>query len=137
VSDGKTFWFYQPEENQVVVEKVDLERGRLYLAFLVGEGDLRTDFDILQWDQEADESKKGYRIELTPKEPHALMDRLILIVDRKTGYVDETEVYDLYGNLTRTRFKHIRVNRELPLELFNFVIPPGTEVIENFSVSSQ
>jgi outer membrane lipoprotein carrier protein len=137
VSDGKTLWFYQPEENQVVVGKVDVEAGRLFLAFLVGQGDLRRDFDVHRWDQEVDESEEGYRVELTPREPHAMMNRLILTIDRKTGYVDQAEIYDAYGNLTRTRFKHIRVNRELAPDLFTFVIPPDTEVIENLPGASQ
>ncbi len=131
VSDGKTLWFYQPEENQVIVGRVDDEKGRLFLAFLVGEGDLTEDFNIHRWDQEVDESEQGYRLELTPKKPHAIMDRLILAVDRKTWYVRQADVYDAYGNLTRTVFTRIRVNRKLAPELFTFAIPPGTEVVEN------
>jgi len=137
VSDGKTLWFYQPEEDQVIVERVDLEKGRLFLAFLVGQGDLTKDFNIHHWDEEAGESKQGYRIELTPKEPHVMMDRLILTVDRKTFHVGQAEVYDVYGNLMRTLFKRFRVNLELSPDLFTFVIPPETEVIENFSGASQ
>lgn len=137
VSDGKTLWFYQPEEDQVIVERVDLEKGRLFLAFLVGQGDLTKDFNIHHWDEEAGESKQGYRIELTPKEPHVMMDRLILTVDRKTFHVGQAEVYDVYGNLMRTLFKRFHVNLELSPDLFTFVIPPETEVIENFSGASQ
>jgi len=137
VSDGKTLWFYQPEENQVVVERVDLEKGRLFLAFLVGEGDLQRDFTVHRLDQEVDENKRGYQIELTPRQPHAIMDRLILTVDRKKGYVRQADVYDAYGNLTRTLFSRIRINRKLAADLFTFVIPPGTEVIENPGLSSQ
>ena len=137
VSDGKTLWLYQPEENQVIVEKVDPETGRVFLAFVMGEGDLTEEFDIHRWDQEVEESDEGYRIELTPKQPHAMMDRLILTVDRKTSYVEGTEIYDAYGNLTQTRFKRVRVNRELPSDLFTFEIPPGTEVIQSHSEHSQ
>ncbi len=137
VSDGKTLWFYQPEEDQVIVERVDLEKGRLFLAFLVGQGDLTKDFNIHHWDEEVGESKQGYRIELNPKEPHVMMDRLILTVDRKTFHVGQAEVYDVYGNLMRTLFKRFRVNLELSPDLFTFVIPPETEVIENFSGASQ
>jgi len=137
VSDGKTLWFYQPEEDQVVVEHVDAEKGRLFLAFLVGEGDLTKDFDIHRWDQEVDENEQGYRIELTPKKPHAIVHRLILTVDRETYYVREADVYDAYDNLTRTVFKRIRVNQKLSSDLFTFQIPPGTEVIQNPGLSAQ
>ncbi|NIS72228.1 MAG: outer membrane lipoprotein chaperone LolA [Proteobacteria bacterium] len=131
VSDGKTLWFYQPEENQVIVENVNPEDGRLFLAFLVGQGNLTQDFNVHRWDEEVDQTKYGYRIELTPKKPHAMMDRLILTIDKKTSYVRRAEFYDAYGNPTLILFKHIRVNRKLPKDLFTFVIPPGTEVIEN------
>lgn len=137
VSDGKTLWFYQPEEDQVIVEDVDREKRRLFLAFLVGEGDLTRDFSVHRWNQEVDEADAGYRIELTPRRPHAMMDRLILTVDRKTYYVRRAEFYDAYGNPTLILFKRIRVNRKLSARLFTFVIPPGTEVIKNTGVRSQ
>jgi outer membrane lipoprotein carrier protein len=136
VSDGKTLWFYQPEENQVIVQKVDDERGTLFLGFVVGEGDLARDFEIQGEDDEVSETERGYRVVLTPKQPHAMMDRLILEFDRKTCYVRQAEVYDAYDNLTRTRFSRIRVNRKLAEDLFTFEIPPGTEVIENPSFST-
>lgn len=137
VSDGRTLWIYQPEENQVVVQRMDLEKERLFLGFLLGEGDLTRDFDIGRWDQEVDQNELGYRVELTPKKPHATMDRVILTVDRKTSYVRQADVFDVYGNPTRMVFKGIRVNRKLPQDLFTFVIPPGTEVIEDPGLSSQ
>jgi outer membrane lipoprotein carrier protein len=135
VSDGETLWLYQPEENQVVVERVDAERSGFFLAFLAGESDLTRDFEIHRLDQEVEEAGDGYRIELTPKTPHAIMHRLILTVDRRTGYVSQADIYDAYDNLTRTDFKHIRTHRELPQDLFTFEIPPGTEVIENPGLS--
>lgn len=131
ISDGETLWIYQPEENQVFVGKVDRDAGRFYLAFLVGQGDLRKDFEISGWDQEVEESDLGYRIRLTPKKPQATMDRIVLTIDRERGYVTQAEIYDAYGNLTRTHFRRIHVNRKLPSDLFTFVIPPGTEVVEN------
>ena len=135
VSDGKTLWFYQPAENQVFVERVDVERSRLFLAFLMGEGNVTEDFDIHRRDQEVDDAKTGYRIELTPKRPHATMNRLILTVDRDSCYVRQADIYDAYDNLTQIRFRRVRVNRELPSHLFTFEIPPDTEVIENPGLS--
>jgi len=131
VSDGKTLWFYQPEETQVFIQRVDPEKGSLFLTFLVGEGDLARDFEIQGIEEEAGETEKGYRIGLTPREPHAMMSRMTLMVDRETYHVHQAEVYDAYDNLTRTRFSRIRINRDLCRELFTFEIPPGTEVIEN------
>ena len=131
VSDGTTMWFYQPEEKQVFIQRVDPEKGSLFLTFLVGEGDVARDFEIHGIGEEAGETEKGYRIDLTPKEPHAMMSRLTLMVDRGTFQVYQAEVYDAYDNLTRTRFKRIEVNRDLCRDLFTFEIPPGTEVVEN------
>jgi outer membrane lipoprotein carrier protein len=137
VSDGKTLWFYQPEENQVIVQKVtDLQKERSFLAFLVGEGNLTRDFNVLRVDQRVEEDPKGYRIELTLKQPHAIMDRLFLVIDREKSYVRQADVYDAYGNLTRTLLDNIRVNQKIPDKCFTFVIPPGTEVVENFSTQN-
>jgi outer membrane lipoprotein carrier protein len=133
VSDGTTLWFYQPEENQVLLEEVDPEEGRLFMAFLVGESDLRKDFEIHHWGEEAEETRGGYRIELTPRQPHAMMDKLVLIIDKRTHHVRGAEVYDVYGNVTHTRLKRIRINSELEEDLFRFEIPEGTEVIKGYS----
>jgi outer membrane lipoprotein carrier protein len=128
ISDGQTLWFYQPEENQVLVshtEKMIKEFG-----FLVGEGDLRRDFKLLKVNESAPQKEDPLVMEITPKETHPAISKLILAVDKKTYLVIQVDVFDGLGNVTRTRFADIKTNTNLSSSFFQFKVPPGTEIIK-------
>jgi len=131
ISNGHTLWYYQPEEKQVLIydlSKVGEEKTPW--AFLAGEGDLTRDFNIVNFNESAAQKEDFFILELTPKEPYPALARLVLTVDKKTYYVVQADVFDELGNVTRTRFNDIRTNVALSNSLFNFTIPPGTEVLK-------
>jgi outer membrane lipoprotein carrier protein len=128
ISDGQTLWFYQPEENQVLVshaEKMIKEFG-----FLVGEGDLKRDFKLLKIHDAGSQKEDPLVAEITPKEPHPAVSKLSLTVDKKTYFVIQVDVFDGLGNVTRTRFADIKTNANLSSSFFQFKVPPGTEIIK-------
>ncbi|MCX8118861.1 MAG: outer membrane lipoprotein chaperone LolA [Desulfobacterota bacterium] len=127
ISDGQTLWFYQPEENQVLVSPV--ERMVKEFGFLMGEGDLRRDFRLIAVNDSAQGRDDLTVIEIAPKEPHPAVSKLSLTLDRKTYLVVQVDVVDGLGNVTRTRFNEIKTNTNLPAAFFQFKVPPGTEVI--------
>lgn len=127
ISDGQTLYFYQPEENQVLVSPVD--RMVREFGFLMGEGDLRRDFKLLSVNDSVQGREDLAVIEIAPKESHPAVSKLSLTLDRKTYLVIQVDVFDGLGNVTRTRFNEIRTNTNLPASFFQFKIPPGTEVI--------
>ena len=51
-------------------------------------------------------------------------------VDPNTGDMRETEVTDLFGNVTRVRFDEIQVNTAPADDTFRFTAPEGVEVID-------
>lgn len=128
ISDGRTLWYYQPEEKQVVIS--DVSKALKEFGFLAGEGDLRRDFELLNMSESISPKEGSFVLELIPKEPHAALSKLTLTVDKKTYYVIQTDVFDELGNVTRTRFTDIQTNKELPNSLFHFTIPPGVEVLK-------
>ncbi len=131
VSNGRTFWFYQPDEKQVLVSSLSsVVKERTPLAFLAGEGDISRDFNVLNLKESISESGEVYVLELTPKEPLATFSKLVVAVDRKTFTVLQADVFDAMGNVTRTRFSDIQVNVGLSDSLFQFAVPRGTEVIK-------
>ena len=131
ISNGHTLWFYQPEENQVFVSEVaKILKEKAPLAFLAGEGDLSRDFKIPNLNEPVSEKEDHYILELIPKELYAALSKLTLMVDKKTYYVIQTDVFDGLGNVTRTRFTDIKTNMNLPPFLFQFTIPPGAEVLK-------
>lgn len=127
ISDGRTLWLYLPEENQVFIspaEKMIKEFG-----FLVGEGDLRRDFKVLNIHTPSSQKEETIVIEMTPKEPQPVVSKFSLTVNKKTYFVTQVDVFDPLGNVTRTRFMDIKTNVNLPGSFFQFRIPPGTEII--------
>jgi len=131
ISNGQTFWFYRPDDNQVMVSDVSKEfLEKTPLAFLAGEGNLRRDFNLLNFNESVSPKEDHYVVELAPKEPQAGLSKLSLTVDKKTYHVLQADVIDAMGNVTRTRFLDIKTNLNLPDSLFHFTIPPGAEVLK-------
>jgi len=131
ISNGSTLWYYQPEENQVFVSDVErVLKEKTPLAFLAGEGDLRRDFKLLNFNEAISQKEENYVVELAPVERNPILAKLVLTVDKKTYYVVQADVIDGLGNVTRTRFMDIKTNVGLPSSLFSFTIPPGTEVLK-------
>ena len=131
ISDGHTLWYYQPEENQVLVSDVSkVLKEKTPLAFLAGEGNLSRDFNLLNLNESVSQKEDNYVVELVPKEPLATLSKLILTVDKKTYTVLQADVFDGLGNVTRTRFIDIKTNVGLSNSFFHFTIPPGTEVMK-------
>ena len=131
ISNGKNLWFYLPEEKQVFISDVSgVLKEKTPLAFLAGEGNLRRDFNLINFNESISKKEENFLIELAPKEPTAALAKLILTVDKKNYQVIQADVFDGIGNLTRTRFINIKTNVDLPASVFQFTTPEGTEVFK-------
>jgi outer membrane lipoprotein carrier protein len=131
VSDGRTLWYYQPEEKQVLVSDVSrVLKERTPLAFLAGEGNISRDFNFLNLNESVSQKEDHYVIGLAPKEIIPTLSKLVLTVDKKSYLVLQADVFDGLGNLTRTRFINIKTNVGISQSFFQFTAPPGTEVIQ-------
>jgi len=128
ISDGQTLWFYQPEDNQVLISSAD--KIIKEFGFLVGEGDLRRDFKVIQMSESSPLKEDHFILEMAPKEGHPAVSKLSLTVDKKTYFVIQIDIFDGLGNVTRTRFNDIKTNMNLSGSFFQFKVPPGTEVIK-------
>lgn len=137
ICNGQTLWYYQPEEKQVFVSDVSRAlKERTPLAFLAGEGNLSRDFNLGNFNESVSPAEETYVLELIPKEPTQVLSKLVLTVEKKTFYVVQTDVIDGLGNVTRTRFTNIRTNVSLSNSIFQFTIPPGTEILKAQEASS-
>jgi outer membrane lipoprotein-sorting protein len=68
-------------------------------------------------------------LQLVPRKP-AAYEKLEIRVDRSSGEVKETAVFDLIGNVTRVAFQDVRTNTGLGEEVFRFTPPDGVRVVE-------
>ncbi len=84
VSDGETLWVYLPENNQVIqsdIEMVNQARQNDPMTFLTGLGNLSRDFQI-SWAAPNTDIDGNYILEMTPRRVSALINRLVIVVDR-------------------------------------------------------
>jgi outer membrane lipoprotein carrier protein len=124
ISDGKTFYFYVPEDHQVIVQEQDDERS-LAARLLGGEGGLLEEFTA-SLDEPLEEGV--LRVRLVPRRADADIDRAFVDVE-PSGRLRSILVEDVQGGRTRFRFEDLREKTGLPDALFRFEIPPGVEVI--------
>lgn len=146
VSNGKTVWYYLPDQKQVMV--MDLaqlfEAGNgIAMNYLAGMGQVSKDFSIA-FASEAKDKAGNYQLELVPNKKTAAMAKLLLTID---GDAVETfvakgrpgtpfpivssTVVDQMGSTTRLDYKNVKTNRGVSGSKFNFKIPSGVEVIKN------
>lgn len=132
VSDGRTLWMYEAEENQVVVNEFMQETTSVTaLNFLEGLGDLKRSFTVsLAGTPAIATVTDAVFLELIPKDPGDVQfTRIVLAVNKKTALADEVYLTDPLGSQTRLTFRQIALNQSLPDARFTFDIPEGAEVI--------
>lgn len=138
VSDGKTMWVYIPDNMQVVesdISNVGRANATNPVTFLSGLGNLSRDFTIM-WGNPDTDSEGNYILRLRPQRPSPLIREMILIVDRDAvqgqgAYfpILSSTVIDQSENRTTIEFRDLRVNRGLTALDFNFMMPPGVDVV--------
>lgn len=126
VSDGETAWIYDEAAREAQrLQGAESMMSGAAVQFLVGRGDLLRDFRVRAISCDGD----PVRLELTPVEP-ATYEKLEIALDRATGEVRETAVFDLVGNVTRIEFQDVRTNRGPSPDTFRFEPPKGVRVVE-------
>jgi len=127
VADGKTIWFYQPAEKQVLRASLDsVFRSATPVSFLTGVGRIADDFKATIG--ERDSAQIGLLLE--PKRANADFGRLELVVSADTYDIVEARVIDAIGNVTRIGFSNLRRNSGIPDSEFSFDVPPGVDVVD-------
>lgn len=122
VADGESFYFYVPEDRQVLVQSQAGQRG-VALTLLSGGGSLSAEFKA-----DLPSGTEG-RLRLTPRERDPDV-REVLVEVGPAGEILSIEVLDVEANRSRYEFHDTRTNVGLPESLFSFDVPEGVEVIE-------
>jgi outer membrane lipoprotein carrier protein len=124
VSDGKTFWSYDPELKQVAIKKLDSAFGSSPAALLAGQ-DLERNFLLKEGGTEA-----GVEfVEALPRSGDASFERV------RIGFVANLpvsmEIHDAFGQVSLLQFTRFGANPVLPADLFHFKPPPGADVVKD------
>ena len=125
VIDGKEAWFYSQKSAQAIRRTFkDFEQANIPVAFLLGAGTIREDFDV-----SLPKADQPLMLDLVPKRKGAAMKKLRLLSDT-TGRITQMIVFDRSGNTSDIRFFEVKEGVGLDDQRFRFKVPKGTEVIE-------
>lgn len=146
ISDGKTAWYYLPDNRQVMVSDIAaLFAGGngIALNYLTGMGHISKDFTI-SFAGDGRDKKGNYVLDLVPRKPSQAIARLRLTVAASVvqrfqeggGHQPEfpvvsSVVNDHFGNRTFMELSHVKVNQGISNSRFTFKIPKGVDVIKN------
>jgi outer membrane lipoprotein carrier protein len=123
VADGEAFYFYVPQDRQVIVRGQGGERG-VALSLLDGSTPI-----LEQFQAELEPALDGpARLRLTPRASDPDVERVWLEADDR-GLIRSIEILDVQSNRSLFRFDELRTDRKLDDALFHFEIPPGVDVV--------
>ena len=133
VSNGKTVLFYLPQERQLQKTKVKESRDqRIPFLFLLGKGNLKRDFSKVEWASDEKAFFQGNRVILAyPKKGIDEFARILMEFSPQTFQLQRVTVFDVDGTTSEFVFTNIQQDLGTATEMFDFKVPPGTEVIES------
>ncbi len=130
VSDGKTLWFYDEEEDQVIETPLNqVSDTQSSTTLLSGLGNIKELFKASFSTSEDIKPNGNYLVDLFPKSDEEY-NKVTIAVDKKDMMVNTLYLYDAFGNLTVMKLEDIKVNAKVDDALFDYKVPSGAEVIK-------
>lgn len=124
ISDNQKIWLYDPDLMQLTVQKMDQRMSHTPALLLSGNvAEIQKNFTI--------SSKTDGKLEsfiLVPKDKDSLFSSLTLTFNGNT--INGMQLVDNVGQKTVISFQDIKMNVPVAADLFKFVPPEGTDVIE-------
>lgn len=123
VSDGGRLWIWDEDLNQLTIQELGDALGNTPAAILAGEGALDEAFELSGLGAEG-----GLAWVLAvPRQPDSSFESMRLGLAE--GLLVQMELRDHFGQVTTIEFLSQRVGQVLAPDLFQFVPPPGADVI--------
>lgn len=124
ISDNNQIWLYDPDLQQVTIQKMDQRMSHTPALLLSGNAsEIQKNFKI--------SLKKNGKLTdfiLTPKDKDSLFSTLRLSFNDKT--IREMQLVDNVGQRTNILFLNIKMNAPIDSKLFKFDVPKGTDIIQ-------
>ena len=122
IADGKKFWIYDSELEQVTVRSADQAVTDTPALILSGKKGLDENFII----KEEGKHKTLVWIALLPKTSDTDFMKIRMAFDPELAAM---ELEDHFGQITRILFTKVERNPKLDSKLFEFVVPEGVDVV--------
>ncbi len=124
VSNGQKVWLYDPDLQQVTIQKLDQRLTHTPALLLSGDvSQIRQNFDI-----SFKEAGDVVDFILKPKAKDTLFDNLRLSF--RKGVINDMQLIDSVGQRTNILFLGVKMNAALDAGQFTFEIPAGADVIQ-------
>lgn len=131
ISDGKTVFLYTAADHRVArMPMKQTDDMRAPIGFLLGKLDLKKEFRDFQ----ARVDGHGQRLQASAKSDRVPYTNIEMLIG-DAGAIEELTVHGRDQSTLTFFFKNERLNPPLPDTLFQFAIPPGTEVVD--AIASQ
>ena len=131
VSDGRTLWFYNEEEKQVIESPLNqVSETESTSTLLSGLGKIKDLYKTSFSESGEFEADGSYLIDLRPKEEGEDYNKVTLAINKSTMMVNTLYLYDPFGNLTKVLLKNVEVDKGVSDSLFDFKAPGGVEIIK-------
>jgi len=124
ISKGDSVWFYDADLEQVIIKKIDQSIGDTPALLLSGSVDLKEKYSLIE--QEA--KNEMVWIKLIPK--HQDSSFKYILIGLKSGLLNEMELSDNFGQLTKIMFNNLKLPKKLDKKLFEFNAPEGTDIFK-------
>ncbi len=122
VVDGVNLWVFDKDLDQVTVRPIEDIKGDIPLSWLLYSDKIESKFTIIDGGQRV--GKRWYN--LTPKKATYFQSIEVGMLD---GEMVEVWMYQSSDNVIKVRFKNIESNVVIPLEVFQFQLPEGVDLI--------
>lgn len=126
VANGEMLWFYDPDLEQVTIQK--MEPGVSILPILILTGNvarLSQEFVVDQYQDEA-----GDHFSFRPKVDAESFKLVSILI--KDAQITRIDITDTLNQKTSIELTNIQAEELLPDDMFQFQIPAGTDVIREF-----
>ena len=130
VTNGQTMWLYDHLLENVTVQKLEKITEGTALSFLLGLGNLKTDFIHRDISKNLLIGQDGLIVELEPKKSTANLAFIQLNVHPETYNLQTIALMDQQDNYRTIQLMNMKYNLEIEDNIFEYTITNDMEVIE-------
>ena len=120
---------YLEEDRQMIRGRLETS-GALFPRLLAGRDRVEDEFEARLIATPRTGGAGAYRLQLVPRGETAGLSQVTLLLDAKTFAIQGAEILDEAGNRTTYALAAVRRNGKLPVGIFAFEPPPGTEIVD-------
>ncbi len=128
VTDGATVWLFSPVNNQVLIDRYKENQNSISPEnFMLN---LPKDYYATLLGVEKSKGSTTVTLKLVPKDDRSFVKSVKIMIDESSWNVRSIDIMDVNDTETIYTFKDLRLNTSISDKEFEYVPPPGVEVVD-------